>query len=727
MTASIQTEEESTLEPPSYPIGDYIASLREAAGLTQAQLAQTVTFSTATLSRIESGDKTVTAEEIRSLLEAIGSPKAAQFGDFLSQSWDQVERPAFDHPNRDSLWSANISLRKLAKLREDTGLKAVFLRQVDLYADELRRAVEFLKRCDHQIGFVGSIGVGKSTAICKLTGLLKSHEEKLDRQIVLETGAGGITLCEVHIASGPRYGIRIIPRSEESIRGDVEDFCDYLITVSKPVPSSPQPEDEEGDPLGISKEVVRAIRNMADLTEKRREENGKRLRVDPAKELAKQIGSPQELCIQILTRMELLRRNRRDAWYPEHCNDSPMQWMQQRFAAINNGRDPEFTLPQKIEIIIPAPILENTDFALRIIDTKGIDQTAERQDIESLFDEARTLLILCSRFNDAPEVPLQTLLKRAREIGARDIALKTAILVLPRPDEALAVKHDDGMHVEDENEGYELKCDQIRLRLNQHGCADIPVLFFNARDEQPQTVNSKLFQLLVAHRQQYAEKITRLNEAVGRLEENRGDEEVRLVFEHVMKDIGSWIEHNREMELSEAGVQLPLLEAIDSTRFASTVRAAVRRYGDWWNLDYYHHLAFGVRKLGVEQIGRRMSELTVILKNLVTNSDLSPAASFLQEFSGRIETALDESYKRLQASGREAFKQTLAKDHAFWERCEQRWGQGKGYRQAIRDLTDQEIENSRVELERILKGLLAAEWANLVSLLNGLLAQRPIV
>jgi len=69
--------------------------------------------------------------------------------------------------------------------------------------------------------------------------------------------------------------------------------------------------------------------------------------------------------------------------------------------------------------------------------------------------------------------------------------------VLPRPEESLAVKHDDGARGEDEIEGYELQGDQVKLRLTQKGLVDLGIELFNARDEGagalPQPTNSAEF------------------------------------------------------------------------------------------------------------------------------------------------------------------------------------------------------------------------------------------
>ncbi len=51
-------------ELPEDPVGRYLTKLREAAGMTHTQLAKKVRVSSSTLSRIESGEKAATPDEI---------------------------------------------------------------------------------------------------------------------------------------------------------------------------------------------------------------------------------------------------------------------------------------------------------------------------------------------------------------------------------------------------------------------------------------------------------------------------------------------------------------------------------------------------------------------------------------------------------------------------------------------------------------------------------------
>ncbi len=56
-------------------VGKYLARLRDKAGLKQNELAQKVTWSPAVLSRVESGERAVSSDELNSILKAIGTNK----------------------------------------------------------------------------------------------------------------------------------------------------------------------------------------------------------------------------------------------------------------------------------------------------------------------------------------------------------------------------------------------------------------------------------------------------------------------------------------------------------------------------------------------------------------------------------------------------------------------------------------------------------------------------
>ena len=121
-----------------FPVGNDLASLREKAGLTQNELAKHLTVSPARISRTETGDVSLTAEELGRYLDtltALGVQEAADFKEFISQEWLRSERPSFDHPDRALLWELETTLHQAMK--DDPELKNIFLRQLELYEDKL--------------------------------------------------------------------------------------------------------------------------------------------------------------------------------------------------------------------------------------------------------------------------------------------------------------------------------------------------------------------------------------------------------------------------------------------------------------------------------------------------------------------------------------------------------------------------------------------------------------
>ena len=97
---------------------------------------------------------------------------------------------------------------------------------------------------------------------------------------VLETGGGGVTLCEVHLRAGPGFGVLVEPRTHDDIRADVSDFADHL-TGASTVDGGGGGGDVEAF-RSVPTEVERAIRNMAGLQPKRtKQPDGTTLRSDP--------------------------------------------------------------------------------------------------------------------------------------------------------------------------------------------------------------------------------------------------------------------------------------------------------------------------------------------------------------------------------------------------------------------------------------------------------------
>lgn len=703
-------------------LGRHLMQVRERSGIKQAELAKRVSLSPAVLSRIESGDRAVTLEEVQDILTQLATPEAAELSKALQRSWQVLSRPPLDHPDQDLLWEAEGVARELVALRDQPDTPHAFERRLSEYIDELGRGAALLLKREHQVAFIGSIGVGKSTAICKMTGLEVAKEDG-SMTPVLEVGGGGITVCEVHLRTGPEFGLIVEPKGDDELRQDVLDLADSILKGG-PAPDEESPSGQESQ--GISKEVARALRNMAGLAVQRpKGADGKRTTVDPAKQLAQQFPTQREFVVEVLSRMELHRRDKRDIWYDSASGKSPKSWLRDAFAAINNGRNPDFTLPRRIEVVVPEKLLQVADLSVRFTDTKGIDRNAAREDIECHFDDPHTLAVLCTPFNNAPAGEMRLLLERAKDAGVRTLDTNAALLVLPRPTEALAMKDDaTSAPVESAEEGYELKAEQIALALEPLGLQTLGVAFYNANEDPAAAAQNFLLERLTRARAAFRTRIRDASAGAQALLRNHGEARVLAVLRDAGETLHTWAAQNSTVPVVQGHVQESLMAQIQ-VAYASTVRAAVRREGEWPALSYSHHIGYGARRLAVMALEKPVEQFTGHCKLMAATPRYAEAADLLAQAERVLTVSYEELLRKVQLMGQTVFKEALKADPMLWQACMEEWGQGPGYKSRVAAHNREWFNNeSRKKLQVELQALITREWtralANVTALLEPL-------
>jgi len=694
--------------------------VREAAGIKQGELARKITWSPAVLSRIESGERPLAAEELKTVMDAIGTPEALQLSKALARDWGEIRRPPLDHADQDLLWEAEEICRKLIALKNHPEVRHAFERRLTEYIDDIKHTANLLLRREHDIAFIGSRGIGKSTSICKVTELEVPGPDGGPAVPVLEAGGGGVTICDVYLRSGHGYGLLIEPCSDDEIRAYVTDFAEHILKGN--TIESEEDEEKEDDAQGIAQEIARAVRNLAALKVRREKgPDGKKIYRDEAKELAAKVGSVREYVVDVLTRMELHRRDRRDIWYDPSIGKPPLAWLKDTFEQVNNGRHPDFTLPTRIEVIVPKMLLGPSDLSLRLIDTRGIDRTAARADLERHFDEPHTLTVLCSSFNDAPSSAAYLLLERAKEAGIRRLEMNAALLVLPRPNEALAVKDEAGIRAGTIEDGYDLKSESASMALQALGLENITMGFFNAFGDEPARLRNLLVESIGRIRQSFRTRIEEAITSARSLLLNHEQEQVQEILRSAARSMETWISKNSGVPKLSGHVQDSLMSQIQIA-YASTVRATVRREGEWPNLSYGHHLGYGARRLAVLALEPLVEKFKAVTENMEANSDYAEAKDLIQQARGVLESAFEDLLRKTQIMGQTAFKDALKLDPSLWVKCASEWGQGPGYRDRVAKWNEEWFTaEPRQKLEQELRDVVTREWSVVLKRLSSLL------
>lgn len=669
-------------------IGKYIAVLREQAGLKQNALAEKLPWSPAVLSRIESGERPLGDDELETILNGIGTPEANKLKEVLSRKWKITTEAALGDPDADLLWEAELAAQQVHALAERPDVKQFYERRLVRYRDEIVAAAAGVADKRFRAAFVGTIGVGKSTAICRAEGLEIATSKGMPKA-VLETGAGGITICEVHVRQGPGYGLIVEPCSDDEIRRYVSDFSNFLMHPSQSGPQGEEGEDDSGSP-GISREVERALRNMSGLRRRRAEKKPDGTvvpAIDEARVLASAATDVKTFSIEILACMKLHGRDRRDLWYTPESGEAPLEWLQDMFERINNGRHEDFTIPKRIELVVPDSVLGNDSLSVTLIDTQGIDDLAERRDLEQHFDDPHTIVVLCSVFNEAPATAVRQLLTRARDGGVRTLETHAAILALPRPTEALAIK-DNGYPVQSAEEGYDIKGEEVQLALHRSGLSSLPIEFFNAAEDEPHKLRSFILNRIEAIRAWQCKTLREIINGATTLLANYEKDQAREIMQAAARRLQTWIDHSATLPKStKRHVHDSLVSAV-STAHPRTVYASIVRDGDWWNLNYAHQLSHGARRIATTLVEPKLKDFKAIATNLLQDDEFADAHGLVQQTVRAIEAGFDVVVRKAQLVGESVHADDLRIDKDFWIECANEWGRGKGYRDRINGHND---------------------------------------
>ncbi|WP_261205101.1 helix-turn-helix domain-containing protein [Laspinema sp. D2d] len=663
-------------------LGPTLAKIRNNASLKQGHIEaaleeQDVTLAQSRISRIEKGTVNPLKPEIEAYLSAIGTDEAEDYRQFLvDQSWENLEPPSFWNPQRKDLWEAETCLKKL-KRSISAEAPEYIRRQAEMHQERIQQEAEYLGSLKHSIAYVGSIGVGKTTAICHITGLLIPKAKRPALKNALSVAAGRTTVCEVSIKVGPKLGIRIKPQTPEEIDKSVDDLCAKHFSENQE-----QQDGEQADLVGIvPAEIKRLFLNMADLNE------------ESLSELAKSCQSQNSLVAKFKEKLRLHDRKREEIWFEEeNYNWTEMTWLQETFKAINYGNNKEVTVPKQIDVIVPAGVVPDSDFELEIIDTRGLDNegTTIRRDIIDCLDNSRTLTVLCSKFADAPSSQICDIIDHLINEGSQKVLQeRTVILCLPQNAEAEDITNPEtGDFVESTKEAYELKKkevdNKIRPKLKNWDEKDIPVLFFNAQSEEdePSEIFADLLKKIGELREASCRRLQNATNALLILIQNQEEEDAKKAYEKVKESVKNFLDEYGQQPLKLYTTYRFLLQEIEKSH-QKTIRATMRRQGRYDNLDIYLLLGKGAREVAWVATYVIFHRFEGMIDDGLKREPIvkNYAETFLNEILVNWKIWHEDFLRKTEYLGEEIYKMRLISSYLLWWECNE--CQGRGYKKEV--------------------------------------------
>ncbi len=691
--------------------GQTVMRLRTALQLSQRDVAAEAGIDQSRLSRIEQSGA-ASEQECRAVLEALkqlGSKDAPRYVTFLRADWHHLERPDFWNPDAGTIRLAEETLSIAADFSLTADAPWPLRRQLERQTDLLTAAARYLGDVAQNIAFVGEIGVGKSTALSFLYDLLLPVNEsaKLTDRVLLEAGGGGTTVCEVCIRRGPAFGIVVQPMPDAEFRQLVADLCTSKWTQSGDN-SPPQAES-----VGVGREYERAIRNMAGLTTRRdTTPDGKRSRRDLLAELVDGCESEEELRTKVLDAMQLPNRSQREIWFEPARAASPQTWLADCFKSINNGRHPDFLLPRSIDLIVPDFTAAEIGLDVTIIDTKGVDDLVVREDIDARLRDPRTAIVLCTRFNDAPSQAVRALLQHMRRtFPDQRAARKLSVLALPRSGEATSMKDDAGDFAIDDEDGYELKREQIARTITgpEDDLHAIPFHFLNVEVDNAASVRHSILDQVARMRRTQSDRVRDLCTAIDGLIENHEVEAVNAAMEEVATQLRAFLDSNSELAPKRRDAYRAALAAVNQVRHAATLWASARRNGQYSGLSIGHQTGIGAARDGFLRTDAWFTGVQMRLEEMKANPGLHPARNVISQIEHSVAASKTDFADALQTAGVEVYREPLLQANRLWTECADQWGRGAGFKRRVHDLIEKWFEK-QVELRDALESVAQVLW-----------------
>jgi hypothetical protein len=343
----------------------------------------------------------------------------------------------------------NAEILKIGGSSEITIPKHICINNLKSKLQRLKEIENILSIDKYKIVFIGTIGQGKTTAICHLFNLInefngsKTVGSKIqnitETKELLATGSGRTTICEVILKASEKTSIEIEPYTVDEMENLILEFCEYIANKD-----NPQIELR----ITISKEIDRAIRNIIEMKIVSKTVNdGDKKRtelIDQAKVKFEELGLDGFRKLA-LNNANLESRTTTCIEFDNQNNDEKL-WIKDTFAAINNVQLKEFAIPRKIYLYISHDVLSGSNLSLfdSVIDTKGLDENPIRKDLQKYIDSHDTICLFVTPFAAAPEANILKLIAYHLASKSKDFHHRFVTLVLPHKHEPEKANDGDG-------------------------------------------------------------------------------------------------------------------------------------------------------------------------------------------------------------------------------------------------------------------------------------------
>jgi len=588
-------------------------------------------------------------------------------------------------------------IEKLRAIAENTQLdhsaKALALQ----YLESVEQPTRSLESPDYTVALVGQKGVGKSALLAILSGLIigdrPKNAEEMDKRCVPAVGSGETTSCEVRVRpttaadcpapDGMHFGIVIEPRTLDEVEREIGIFAE--IELQRLHPSSPS---QAGSQELQDREIERAIRGMTGTTKIATRDAAGRFQgfEDPIDKLAKDANYEERRLADSLCERATLDSRTTLEWWFDGPREEALNKVKSLFLKLNNGQQPNATLPRRITIWTTAADHFNLDEReISFVDTRGFDGNLHaRGDLQAVMRDEHTLILLCLHFKDQANDGIRDLLLDCTQhLTFLNVSPDRVRMVIVDKDESRFTAGAGG----DSEVGQFLKKDGCIKTLIAHKLG-----MFAQSDDSTERI------VVFDTTSDNVDKLTRLisdsfdgmrTKAQQALEaaESQASEFLDSVHDNVQTQTRMVVDKRLSQMFMAAKPEHAFLpECIDglaklvngNRRFASRVWAMCRRNGEYDNMNAYDAVCSYVQ----EAFDKHCTGLDAVMRAqfaaLENDGAFATVLGHIHERRDAYERRKSRLRTEFAINIREAVRNAMRPDRV-WTQAANRWGQGPGF------------------------------------------------
>lgn len=533
-----------------------------------------------------------------------------------------------------------------------------------------------LNESEFSVSFIGKIGVGKTSAICKASGLqyVSKNKELVD---VLKTGAGRTTVCEVRIEYAEKLSIKVDPLPIDEVKALVRNFSEFIWKKANKHVS----DEEEGGNL-LSEELTRCIRNMLGLTiEKKKGDNGKWKSTDKAIEFSRDCSSVDEVNNLMYECLDLENRTEIELWPSQNETKDWQLWLKENFSKINDGKHKNVTIPLTITIAGEFPLKRN-GCTWKLIDTRGVDSNIHREDIRLTLDTEGVFPVICSSFVDAPDSDSRSFYDLGMKLGLSErIARDVTFLILDKNESDKISDIDEEIVDLSDRKGLgrSIREEQVTNKIVNDYKIPPNIETFDSKLDS----DSLIWDAVEERKEAYLKsKENSLNRALLASKELIAAEEDKISsFNHDVEEIKLQWRKDADVHTPDWKNFGDYIGGLFSRTHHRTLAASINRNGTFVNLDVYE---------AINQLARSNSvsfckvELESLQENLEFLKEKYP------EFSNQLDSIEHGTKEEFNLFS--IYVGNIAKEHwiervksflQIWQEMDAEWGMGSGYKARV--------------------------------------------